>query len=100
MSVSGTYDMVTKTPMGDQRGKFVVVAHGDSFTGTLSSDMMGSMVVTDGKLEGNKLIWRMEMKVPMPMSLDCEATVEDDELTGTVTAGAFGAMQISGIRED
>jgi hypothetical protein len=41
----------------------------------------------------------MNMTVPMPMTLDCEATVNGDQLTGTVNAGAFGAMPLAGHRE-
>jgi len=40
----------------------------------------------------------MNMTVPMPMTLDCEATIEGDALTGNVNAGAFGAMPVSGTR--
>ena len=98
MSVAGTYDIVTKTPMGDQKGKFVVNVAGDSFTGSVSSDMMGSMDITDGKVEGNRLVWKMDMKVPMPMTLDCEATVDGDTISGSVKAGAFGSMALSGTR--
>ena len=98
MSVAGTYDIITKTPMGDQKGKFVVNVSGDTFSGSVSSDMMGSMDVADGKVEGNKLIWKMDMKVPMPMTLDCEATVDGDAITGSVKAGAFGSMALSGTR--
>ena len=98
MSVAGTYDIVTKTPMGDQKGKFVVNVAGDSFTGSVSSDMMGPMDITDGKVEGNRLVWKMDMKVPMPMTLDCEATVDGDAISGSVKAGAFGSMALSGTR--
>jgi hypothetical protein len=99
MGVAGTYDIVTKTPMGDQKGKFTVDADGDSFTGNVSSPMMGSMDVSEGKVDGNRLTWKMEMKVPMPMTLDCEATVDGDAITGAVKAGAFGSMALSGTRE-
>ena len=36
MSVAGTYDVVTKTPMGDQKGTFTVNVDGDSFTGNIA----------------------------------------------------------------
>jgi len=36
--------------------------------------------------------------VPMPMTLEGKATVEGDQLTGTVNAGAFGAMPMTGQR--
>lgn len=98
MSVAGTYDIVTKTPMGDQKSKFTVNVNGSSFTGA-NVGAMGSMEVADGKVDGNMLTWKMDMKVPMPMTLECEATVDGDTITGTVKAGAFGSMQMSGTRE-
>jgi len=97
MSVSGTYDCVTKTPMGDQKSTFTVNAQGDTFTGQ-NAGATGSMDVYDGKVDGNKLTWKMDMKVPMPMTLSGEATVDGDSLTGSVDAGAFGKMPMSGTR--
>ena len=32
------------------------------------------------------------------MTLDCEATVDGDAITGKVTAGAFGSMELAGTR--
>lgn len=99
MSVAGTYKSVVKSPMGDQTGTFTVVpADGDTFTGSLVGSL-GSMDVVDGKIDGNTLTWKMNMVVPMPMTLDCEATVDGDQLTGSVNAGAFGAMPLTGHRE-
>jgi len=97
MSVAGTYDCVTKTPMGDQKGKFTVNVDGDSFTGGITGPM-GDMEVKDGKVAGTKLTWKMDMKVPMPMELECEATVDGDALTGSVKAGMFGSMALTGTR--
>ncbi|MDE2595615.1 MAG: hypothetical protein KGL44_01925 [Sphingomonadales bacterium] len=97
MTVAGTYNVVTKTPMGDQAGTFTVTVDGDSFTGGVSSPM-GAMEVKDGKVAGNVLTWKMDMTVPMPMTLDCEATVDGDSLTGSIKAGAFGAMGLTGTR--
>ena len=73
MSVSGTYDISIKSPMG-------------------------AMDVANGKVSGSTLTWKMDMKVPMPMTLDCDATIDGDALTGNVRAGAFGAMPLTGTR--
>jgi hypothetical protein len=40
----------------------------------------------------------MNMTVPMPMTLDCEAEVSGDSITGTMQLGAFGAAGFSGTR--
>ena len=97
MSISGTYDCVSKTPMGDQKSQFTIAVDGDTFTGK-NAGAMGSMDLENGKVDGNKLTWTMNMKVPMPMTLECEATVDGDALTGSVKAGAFGSMAMSGTR--
>jgi hypothetical protein len=97
MSVAGTYEVVTKTPMGDQKSSMTIEVSGDSFTGT-NAGAMGSMSMDNGKVDGNKLTWTMNMTVPMPMTLEGEATVDGDAITGTVKAGAFGAFPMSGSR--
>jgi len=99
MSVAGTYATTVKSPMGDQSGTLTVNDNGD---GTFSGNMagaMGSMDIPSGTVEGNTIKWSMDMTVPMPMKLDCEATIDGDTLTGNVNAGAFGAMPLSGTRQ-
>ena len=100
MSVAGTYDCVTKSPMGDQTSTLTVVPgdDGKTFTGS-NAGTLGSMDVENGTIDGNTLNWKMNMTVPMPMTLDCTATVEGDQLMGTVNAGAFGNMAMTGTRK-
>jgi hypothetical protein len=95
--VDGNYDCVTKSPMGDQKSVFTVKSDGDSFTGQ-NAGAMGSLDVENGKVDGNKLSWTMNMKVPMPMTLEAEATIDGDTLTGSVGAGAFGSFPMTGTR--
>ncbi len=97
-TLDGVYVCVTKTPMGDQKSQFTVKTDGDSFTGS-NAGPMGSLDVQNGKVEGNTLTWTMDMKVPMPMTLNCTATIDGDTLTGSINAGAFGAMAMSGARQ-
>ena len=100
MSVAGTYDTVVKSPMGEQKGTFTVVPgdDGNTFTGSMAGGM-GSMDVKDGKIDGDTLTWAMDMTVPMPMTLNYTANVNGDQLTGTVNAGAFGDMPLTGQRQ-
>ncbi len=97
MSVAGTYEVNVKSPMGDQGGTLTVVVDGDTFSGSLNGGM-GAMDITGGKVDGDTMSWSMDMKVPMPMTLDCTATVDGDVLTGDVKAGVFGSMPLSGKR--
>ncbi len=98
MSIAGTYTCVTHTPMGDQTSTLTVnEPTGDSFTG-VNTGMTGPIDVENGKVDGNTITWQMKMTVPMPMTLDCKATIDGDELTGTVTAGMFGSFPMEGTR--
>ncbi|HSX55069.1 MAG TPA: hypothetical protein VLG14_07215 [Sphingomonas sp.] len=96
-NVDGSWDTVAHTPMGDQKATLTVNSNGDSFTGSYSG-ALGSTEIQNGKVDGDKLMWSLDITVPMPMTLTCEATVDGDKLTGTVTAGAFGAFPMEGVR--
>lgn len=98
MSASGTWNVTVKSPMGPQSGTITVAVDGETFTGAFSSPMMGSLPVENGQVSGDTLTWKMAMKSPMPMTLDGQATVSGDTLTGKVKAGIFGSMELSGTR--
>lgn len=98
MSVSGTYECVTKTPMGDQKSDMTINADGDTFTGN-NAGAQGTLEMENGKVDGNKITWTMKMTVPMPMTLEGEATIDGDTITGGVKAGAFGTFPLSGTRK-
>lgn len=98
MALDGSYDCITKSPMGDQKSVFTVKTDGATFTGD-NAGQMGSLDVEDGTVDGNTISWKMQMKVPMPMTLTCTATIDGDTLTGTINAGAFGSMPMTGTRK-
>jgi hypothetical protein len=97
MSVAGTWDIRIKTPIGEQTAQVTVVPdHVGGFNGKVSGGP-GSLDIT-GKIEGNHLSWKMKTTKPMPLDLDCDAEVDGDVLSGSVKAGIFGKMPLSGTR--
>jgi hypothetical protein len=96
-NVEGTRNLVIKSPMGDQAVTLTVLSSGSTFTGTCTG-AMGTTAVQDGKVDGSTLTWKMNITVPMPMTVDCEATVSGDTMSGTATAGAFGSFPLIGTR--
>lgn len=94
--IDGSWDCVVKSPLGDQKLTLSVTAEGATFSGT-ASGAMGSSDVS-GTLDGDTIAWKQSVSVPMPMTLDCTATVDGDALTGSVGAGAFGSFPLSGTR--
>ena len=95
--VDGEWDCVTKSPLGEQKSVFTVVSNGGSFTGT-NAGPMGALDILDGKVDGNTLTWKMELKIPFPMMLDGKATVTGDTIEGGISAGAFGTSPMTGTR--
>lgn len=99
MTVAGTYAIVIQTPMGEQNGTFSIRPDGaDGFSGNVTGGLIGSLDVKSGRIDGNRLTWSMEMSAPMPMTLECEATVDGDTIEGQVKAGPFGNLALSGKR--
>ena len=96
-NIDGSWDCVVKSPLGDQKTVLTVKTDGATFTGS-NSGAMGSMDV-NGEVDGETISWKQSMTVPMPMTLDCQATIDGDTLTGTVGAGAFGSFPMSGTRK-
>ncbi|WBH18310.1 hypothetical protein [Sphingomonas radiodurans] len=94
--VDGTYDVVVKSPLGDQKSTLTVKSEGSTFTGT-NSGAMGSSDVS-GEVNGNTLTWKQQMTVPMPMTLDMNVVIEGDTVSGNVGAGAFGTFPLTGSR--
>lgn len=97
-AVDGDWDVTVKSPMGDQKSVLTINSDGGSFTGKMAGSL-GSMDIASGSVDGNTIRWKMDMTVPMPMTLDCTATVDGDSISGEVKAGAFGSMGLSGSRK-
>ena len=97
-SVAGKWECVVNSPMGEQKSTLTVNDNGDgTWTGT-NAGAMGSLECNNGRIDGNTLTWTMDMKVPMPMLLECDATIDGDTLTGGVKAGMFGTSPMTGKR--
>ena len=97
MSIAGTYEITTKTPMGDQKSTLTIVVDGDTFTGS-NVGATGSLDITDGKISGSSITWSNKVTTPIPMTLDCKAIIDGDAISGSVTAGMFGTFSVHGKR--
>ncbi len=97
-NVDGSWDTVVKSPLGDQAAVLTVVSSGDTFTGDYSG-AAGVMPIKDGKVDGDRLTFKVDITVPMPLTLDGDATVSGDTIAGSMTAGAFGSFPLTGTRK-
>lgn len=96
MSADGNWKITINTPMGAQEVNANITTSGDTFTGT-TSGRMGEQKI-EGKVNGDTLTWSSNISQPMPMTLEFQATVNGDNMSGTVQLGAFGSAPLSGVR--
>ena len=96
-NVDGSWDTITKSPMGEQKATLTIQSAGDTFTGTYAG-AMGTTEIQNGKIDGDTLTWTLDITIPMPMTLTGKATVSGDSIDGSVTAGAFGSFPMNGTR--
>jgi hypothetical protein len=97
MSVmDGAWNCTVESPMGAQDFVLTVVSAGTTFAGRAEGGV-GAMDV-EGEIEGDTLSWPMRVSKPMPITLNCKATVTGDQLDGTVSAGIFGSFPVRGQR--
>jgi hypothetical protein len=96
MAIDGTWKIVSKTPMGDQEATAVVSVADDVLTGTVSSDLFGSTEIQDGRVEGDKAFWTLNISSPLQLTLKHEAIFTGDAVVGEVDLGLFGKAAFTG----
>ena len=97
MSADGTWNTTINTPMGAQNGTLTLACDGASLTGKMSGPA-GDMDIQDGAIDGETLTWKADITQPMAMTLEFTASVDGDEISGTVKLGAFGDATFTGSR--
>lgn len=97
MSVDGVWTMTMNTPMGEQTAKLDLQTDGNTLTGLQTADA-GSAEVQDGRIDGDKLAWKSSISKPMPLTLTFAATVNGDEMNGTMSVGFLGSFPFKAVR--
>ncbi|MEQ8177645.1 MAG: hypothetical protein RIC52_17090 [Amphiplicatus sp.] len=95
MAVNGKWNLVIKTPMGEQKGVLTLAQDGDALTGEMSG-AMGAVPIEQGKVEGDTLKWNAKVTSPMPITLEFAGKLDGGNLGGSVKLGAFGSSTFSG----
>jgi hypothetical protein len=97
MSIDGKWNIVVKSPMGDQKSVVTFKADGNTLTG--SGEAQGnSQAIQDGKIDGANISWKVSITTPFPMTLEFAGTYSADAMSGKVKAGNFGSFDWSGTR--
>ncbi|MGW5546807.1 hypothetical protein [Streptomyces sp. NPDC003998] len=93
----GTWSITIASPIGPQHGTVDVKQNGAALSGTATA--MGSTVdIENGRLEGDRAQFTINMVRPMPMKMDFDLIIDGHALTGGTVAGNFGRMAVTGQR--
>ena len=97
MSIDGKWNLVVKSPMGDQKSVVTFKQEGGTLTGT-GEAQGNSQALQNGKIDGANISWSVSITTPFPMTLEFAGTFSGDTMSGKVKAGAFGSFDWSGAR--
>jgi len=97
MSADGNWSLVVASPIGERPATLSVTTDGSTLKGSQQADG-NSTEIFDGTVDGNAVSWKVSIVDPMPMTLEFKGTIDGDELSGSVTLGAFGDASFSGTR--
>jgi cytochrome c1 len=97
MSVDGNWNMTMTTPMGERKATLSLKSAGNTLTGTQAGEQ-GSAEIADGKVDGNKVSWKVSIQNPMPLTLEFTGTVDGDNMKGDMGIGFMGSFPFTGTR--
>ena len=95
-AVAGNWNVVIKTPMGDNNVVFQLEADGHAITGSIKGPKETNEI-TDGKASGKVFTWKSKVSSPMAMTIEFTANVEGDKISGGAKS-PFGTAPFSGTR--
>ena len=98
MAIDGNWEITINSPMGAQKAKLELQAKDGALTGTQHAQG-SSQPVANGKADGNNVSWSANITSPMPMTLEFEAKVDGDTMSGNVKLGAGGIREVEFIAQ-
>ena len=99
VNIVGTWSFTVDTPGEKQEGKIILKKDGDEYTGVISTGDDDDEELKNIKLEGNKLSFDFmanDGQIPIAVAVK----VEGNTLSGTASAGEFGAFNMEATKDD
>ena len=98
MSVTGNWSVTMKSPMGAQDATLSLVDDNGVLSGSMAGPQ-GEQAFSGGSVDGDAIAFNIEMTQPKPMTIECQAVVSGDDISGSAKLGAFGQATFSGTRK-
>jgi len=100
MNATGNWNLIVKTPMGEQKMRVQLIEDGETLTGTVQDATQPATAIKMGSIKGNQLGWKFDVKKPFPATVTVALILDGDALTGTAKAGFFPPARVSGTRAE
>ena len=97
MSADGSWEIIVNSPLGAQESTVDLHTDGSALTGEQSGDGQTGPIY-DGKVDGDRVSWKVDVTHPMKLKIHFEGTIDGDSISGTAKAGMFPTMKFSGSR--
>jgi hypothetical protein len=97
MSAAGTWTLAMQTPIGERKVTLTLEEAGPQLTGSMSAEDGKAVDIYEGRLAGNAVSWKANIKNPMPLTLEFAGNVDGDRIAGSVSA-AVGSWPFTGSR--
>ncbi|BFG80574.1 hypothetical protein PTKU46_86080 [Paraburkholderia terrae] len=97
-SLDGIWDCTVTTPMGKKQQELMVRSVA---AGKLEGEMRdnnGSIPLQEGKVDGNKLSWTMQVTQPIKITLTVEVQIDGNRFSGFAKASMLGKSAIEGTK--
>jgi hypothetical protein len=92
----GKWNVTIKTPIGVRSGVLDLKVQGNELTGSLS-DGGHHVVISDGRIDGNRLSWSAKIEKPMRLKFKFSACVDADRISGSAR-NLLGSATFTGVR--
>lgn len=96
MSIAGQWNVVIKTPLGNNEVVFDLEVEGDELMGAIRGPKETNEIY-DGKVDGATLSWGSKVSQPIPMDIEFTATIDGDTISGGAKS-PFGTAPFTGRR--
>ncbi len=98
MSADGTWKVTIESPMGPMASTLILRSTDGVLSGT-QSDQGGTQTISEGKIDGNNVVWANNVSSPIAMKLEFSGVVDGSQMSGKVQAGFFGSFPFTGVKE-
>ena len=96
-AAAGRWDIVSKTPFGEQGVQVDLNVDGGSLSGIMINGAE-TAPLEDTSLEGNSVAFAASLKTPMEVRIVVNVTIDGDTMTGTAKAGVLPEVPTEGRR--